>query len=72
VDQALAIRHIMGAIIYSLLGLVLLWISLIAFDKVTPGDLWKEIVSEKNLPLAITVGAMTLSVAQIIAAAIHE
>lgn len=69
---ALAMKHILAAVVFSLVGLVLLWISFIVFDKITPGDLWKEIVHEKNLPLAITLGATTLAVAQIIAAAIHE
>lgn len=69
---ALAMKHIIAAVVFSFVGLVILWISFIVFDKITPGDLWKEIVTEKNLPLAITLGATTLAVAQIIAAAIHE
>ncbi len=72
VVTALAVKHIVAAVVFSLVGLVILWISFIVFDQITPGDLWKEIVTEKNLPLAITLGATTLAVAQIIAAAIHE
>lgn len=66
-----AIKHIIAAVVFSFIGLIILWISFIIFDRITPGDLWKEIVTEKNLPLAITLGATTLAVAQIIAAAIQ-
>jgi hypothetical protein len=33
--------------------------------------MWKDIVVEKNLPLAITLAAMIIAVGNIIAAAIH-
>ena len=71
-DQALLSMRFVGAAIgYSALGLVILLISFVIFDKITPGNLWKEIVEEHNVALAITAGAMTLAIAQIIAAAIH-
>jgi putative membrane protein len=37
----------------------------------TPYDLWKEIVEDKNVALAIMVGAMALGMCIIIAAAVH-
>jgi putative membrane protein len=64
-------KYIINAIIYSILGLIILGGSFILFDKITPGNLWKEIVEEQNVALAITAGAMTLAIAQIIASAIH-
>ena len=42
-----------------------------AFDKLTPYDLWKQIVIEKNLAVAILVSAMTIAIAMIISSAIH-
>jgi hypothetical protein len=45
--------------------------STLVFDWLTPGDMWKDIVVEKNLPLAITLAAMIIAVGNIIAAAIH-
>jgi hypothetical protein len=33
--------------------------------------LWKEIVEEKNLALAVLVGAMSIGICIIIAAAVH-
>jgi uncharacterized membrane protein YjfL (UPF0719 family) len=40
-------------------------------DKLTPYALWKEIVEEKNVALAIMVGAISLGMCIIIAAAVH-
>lgn len=70
-EQVISLKYVAAALVYSMLGLVILWFSFVVFDKLTPGDLWKEIIQEKNLPLAITVGAMTIAVAHIIAAAVH-
>lgn len=70
-EQFLSLKYIGAAIVYSLIGIVLLIISTIIFDKVTPGDMWKEIVVEKNIPLAIATSALILAMGQIIASAIH-
>lgn len=64
-------KFFIAAIVYSSLGLVILAISFKVFDRLTPGNLWKEIVEEQNIALAITAGAMTIAIAQIIAAAIQ-
>ena len=70
-DQVFQLHHIVGAIVYAALGVVLLCISFVVFDIITPGKMWKEIVEEKNLPLAITLAAMTIALGNIIASAIH-
>ena len=70
-EQFLNLKGIIGAITFSTIGLVVLMISFIAFDKFTPGNFWKEILEEDNIALAIIVGAVVLSMAQIVAAAIH-
>jgi len=70
-DQALTIKYMLSAVVFSMLGLVILMFSFVIFDKLTPGNLWKEIVLEKNMPLAITTAAMMVAIAQIVASAIH-
>ena len=40
-------------------------------DTLTPYSLWKEISEDRNTALAIVVGAMSLGICTIIAAAIH-
>ena len=62
---------VLNSLIYSALGLFVFCISFIIIDRLTPYDLWKELVKEKNIALAIVVGAMSLGICIIIAAAIH-
>lgn len=61
----------LASVIYAVIGVVVLWISFIIIDKLTPYNLWKEIVEHKNLALAIVVAAMFIAIGQIVAAAIH-
>ena len=62
---------LLNAVVYSLLGIVIFALSFAIIDKMTPYDLWKEIVEDKNIALAIMVGAMSLGMCVIIAAAVH-
>ncbi len=65
------IAILLNSIIYAILGIVIFVTGFIIVDKLTPYDLWKQLVEEKNLALAIVVGAAALGICQIIAAAIH-
>ncbi|MCX8086544.1 MAG: DUF350 domain-containing protein [Rhodocyclaceae bacterium] len=60
-----------NSLIYSILGVVVFWVSFVVVDKFTPYELWKEIVEKKNQPLATVVAAMCLGIALVVAAAIH-
>jgi len=60
-----------GTILYAVIGVVVLWIAFLLIDKLTPYHLWQQLVEEKNVALAIVVGAMFIALGMIIAAAIH-
>ena len=60
-----------NALVYALLGISIFAIGFIVLDKLTPYDLWKGIVEEKNVALAIFIGLMSLGMCIIIAAAVH-
>ncbi len=62
---------VLGTTMYALIGVVIFWVCFIIVDKITPYKLWEEIVEHKNLALAIVVGAMCISIGNIVAAAIH-
>lgn len=62
---------VINAVVFAFLGVVIFWVSFLAIDKLTPYHLWKEIIEEHNTALAIIVGAMSLGICVIIAAAIH-
>lgn len=60
-----------GSMLYALIGVAIFWICFVVVDKLTPYNLWEEIVEKKNLAVAIVVGATAISIGQIVAAAIH-
>ena len=60
-----------GSILFALIGVFVFWIAFVIVDKLTPYDLWAEIIEKKNVALAIVVGAMCIALGLIIAAAIH-
>ena len=65
------VANIRAALVFAFIGIVVFVSSFLLIDKLTPYDLWKEIVEEKNLALAILVGAMSIGICIIIAAAVH-
>ena len=62
---------LIGSIIYSLIGIFLVGLAFVIVDKITPYDLWKELVESRNQALATVVAAFVLAIAIIVAAAIH-
>jgi len=64
-------QNIVNSLIYSIIGVIVFWVSFIIIDKITPYDLWGEIVEKRNTALAFVVGAMCLGIAIIVAASVH-
>ena len=62
---------IVGAIVYSILGMVILLIGWKVFDKTTPFDLNKEIAEDNNAAAGIVVAGIMIALGIIVAAAIH-
>lgn len=62
---------VFGSMLFALMGVAIFWICFVIIDKVTPYDLWDEIVGKRNTALAIVVAAMCVSIGLIVAAAIH-
>lgn len=62
---------ILGSVLYALLGVLVFWVCFVVVDKLTPYDLWREIVEKRNTALALVVGAMCIAIGLIVAAAIH-
>jgi len=63
--------NIINAVMYSFLGLGLFAVGFWVMDRFTPYHLWREVIEEKNIALAIVVGAISIGICNIIAAAIH-
>ena len=62
---------VLGSVLYAVIGVLIFWISFIIIDKITPYDLWLEIVEKQNKALGMVVAAMSLGICIIVAAAIH-
>ena len=62
--------NLLAALIFSLLGIVVLVLTFVVSDRLTPYDLWREIVEKQNVALALLAGLGLLGVSIIIAAAI--
>ena len=59
------------AVIYVVVGLGLFGAAYLIIDKVTPFSLRKELIEDRNQALAIVLGAVFISIALILAAAIR-
>jgi uncharacterized membrane protein YjfL (UPF0719 family) len=62
---------VLGSLVYALIGVLIFWLCFLIIDKLTPYDLWNEIVEKQNVALGLVVAAMSLGISIIVAAAIH-
>lgn len=62
---------LLNAVVYAALGIIIFAIAFVLIDKLTPYHLWNEIVQDKNVALAILIGALSIGMCIIIAAAVH-
>jgi uncharacterized membrane protein YjfL (UPF0719 family) len=63
---------LVGTLVYSGIGIMIMVIAFVVIDKLTPYDLWKELCENRNQPVATLAAAIFLGVSIIIAAAIHS
>lgn len=65
-------QYLLNSVVYALLGIAILVLVFWVIEKATPRhNLWKEVVENKNVALAIVAGFFMLAMAIIIASAIH-
>lgn len=58
---------LLNAVIFSMIGILVFLFASWIYDKITPFNLWDEIVKKQNTALAIVVGAMMIGLSIIIA-----
>lgn len=61
----------LATLLYAGLGIVIFIVSFVLVDKLTPGELWKEIIERQNMAVALLAGALAIGISSIIAAAVH-
>jgi putative membrane protein len=69
--MSVQLGNVVNAIVYAAIGIVVFTAAFLIIDKVTPYNLWKEIVQEHNTALAILIGTMSIGICIIIASAVH-
>ena len=65
-------KYIVASVVYSVLGILILVIAFWIIEKITPENMWKEIIEKHNIALAIVCAAFMIAVAIIISSAIHS
>ena len=63
--------NVLAAAVFAFLGIVILALALWIFDKITPGTLWKELMEDQNVAIAVVLAGVTIGISIIIAAAVH-
>ena len=62
---------LLNAVIFASLGVAVFVLAAAILLKLTPLKLWRELVEERNLAVAIFAGAAAIGICLIIAAAMH-
>ena len=63
--------NVAAAAIFSVLGIAILALTMMLFQKFFPGHLWKELMDDQNSAFAIVIAGLTIGMSIIIAAAVH-
>lgn len=67
----LTIQTFLASLAYSFLGILMFIVTFVIVDILTPVKLRVEIIDKGNTAVAVLAGAVALSIAIIVAAAIH-
>jgi uncharacterized membrane protein YjfL (UPF0719 family) len=62
---------LINATLFAGLGILIFIVTISILSRLSPFNLWKQVVEEKNIAAAILAGAVALGVGWIIAATMH-
>ena len=62
---------LLNAVIFASLGIAVFAMAAALLLKVTPLKLWRELVEERNVAVAVFAGAVAIGICMIVAAAMH-
>lgn len=66
------LRNGAAVLVYAVLGIVIYIAAFVLVDKITPGELWSELLEKRNTAVALFMGALGIGLSIIIAASIHS
>ncbi|MBX7053307.1 MAG: DUF350 domain-containing protein [Flavobacteriales bacterium] len=64
-------KYAIASVIYSVIGILILLVTFWIVEKITPENLWKNIVEKQNIALSIMAAGFMIAIAIIISSAIH-
>ena len=70
-NELINFKYIIASIVYAVLGIFILVAAFWILEKITPENLYKEILEKHNIALAIVCAAFIIAVAIIISSSIH-
>jgi putative membrane protein len=64
------LSHLLSAVIYAVLGIVIFVAGFVLVDRLTPGSMWQELMEHRNVALGVTMAGIAIGLSIVIAAAI--
>ncbi|RYD78480.1 MAG: DUF350 domain-containing protein [Sphingobacteriales bacterium] len=71
-NELISMKYIIASLVYSVIGIVVLFLAFWIIEKITPENLWREILQKQNMALAVVFAAFIIAIALIISSAIHS
>lgn len=71
-NELISMKYIIASLVYSVIGIIVLFLAFWVIEKITPENLWKEILEKQNMALAVVFAAFIIAIALIISSAIHS
>ena len=62
---------LINAVLFASLGIIVFAVAAAILVKLTPLKLWRELIEERNMAVAIFAGAVAIAISLIVAAAMH-
>jgi putative membrane protein len=69
--SGLDLHYILGSVVYSFLGLILMILFLFLMDKILKLEFRKELIEDQNVAIGIMIAGVCIGLSIIIASAIH-
>ncbi|MNK20215.1 hypothetical protein D3C87_384510 [compost metagenome] len=70
-NELINFKYIVASVLYSVLGIFILFFAFWVIEKITPENLWKEILEKQNMALAVVFAAFIIAIAIIVSSSIH-
>lgn len=70
-SELINFKYIVASVLYSVLGILILFLAFWVIEKITPENLWKEILEKQNMALAVVFAAFIIAIAIIVSSSIH-